>query len=579
MKKQKVFPILTIILMSTMSLVRAQKSNPSINSKLIEEYKMLIREKMQTKHLVGVGAALILGDSVWKEGFGYADKENKIPFTTQTALCIGSITKTFTGMGIMQLQEKKLLDIDKPLVKYLPEFRIKTRGRDIKEITVKSILQHTSGIPNDIFLNAWDENEKYTKVVDYLKDEYLCYPVNMVYHYSNVGYCLLGHTILKVSKQEYPDYIRDHILKPIGMNNSGFVGYCALKNVSKTYDSTGVYVPIKYGRNIPAGGLLSTIDDMVKFAQEIIAIYNKKKGGFIKTETLKLFDEINNDNIQNINTCFGWDLFKNDSCIIISHGGSHHVAIATIAIDLKKKTAAILFVNTLGGMNLIGETSDKFNSISKINGADWIHPYPYKNYITNNISIDSIKGHAGIYIDTRDSQVVKFENDKLILNSFYGNFDLKPQTNNEFLPGIIIKPDSIKWLTKSRFIFNEVKGYKILFWQDAKYKRQPLAYLVIPKEITKTWRNRLGKYKLQGNGIESADKFTEADLSVTVNNLLQLKVFYTSGEYRYNLQIVNENELIFCGFDATQGGETICFSKDGQNDIMKLYGLNMKKIN
>ena len=87
MKKRKVLSILTIILMSISSLVHAQESNQSINSKLIEEYKTLIKDKMQTGHLVGVGAALILGDTVWKEGFGYADKEKKIPFTTNTALC------------------------------------------------------------------------------------------------------------------------------------------------------------------------------------------------------------------------------------------------------------------------------------------------------------------------------------------------------------------------------------------------------------------------------------------------------------------------------------------------------------
>ncbi len=259
------------------------------------------------------------------------------------------------------------------------------------------------------------------------------------------------------------------------------------------------------------------------------------------------------------------------------HGGSHHVAIALLTIDLKKKIAALFLVNTEGGVDLVEEAKDNFWKLSGIKSTDWVHPYLYKNNITNNISIDSIKGLAGIYIDTRDSQVVKFENNKLLLNSPYGNFELKPQTNNEFLPGKIIKPDSIKWLTKPRFIFNDVKGYKILFWQDAKYKRQPLAYLITPKEITQTWKNRLGKYKLQGKEIESFDRFSEAELSITPNNLLQLKVFYTTGEYLYNLQIVNENELIFCGFDLTQGGETISFSKDGQNEIMKLYGLTLKK--
>ncbi|NOU45527.1 MAG: beta-lactamase family protein [Bacteroidales bacterium] len=574
--KQKLFPFLTIILMSTMSLLHAQESNQLINSKLIEEYKTLIREKMQTGHLVGVGAALILGDSVWKEGFGFADKENKIPFTTQTALNIGSITKPFTGMGVMQLQEKKLLDVDKPLVEYLPEFSIKTRKSNINDITVKSVIQHTSGIPNNMIKNFWAVNENYTNTVSYLKGEYLAYPVNFIYHYSNPGYALLGHTILKVSKQDYPLYIQNNILKPIGMNNSGFLGYTTLNNLSKTYDSTGTYYPVKYGRGMPAGDLISTIDDMVKFALEMIAIYHGKKGGFIRPETLKLFDEINNDNIENRNTCMGWDVFKNDSSLVIMHGGSHFVAIASLTIDLKKKIAAIFLVNTVGGMDLTGEATDKFWELSGIKSANLIHSYPYKNHTSDNIFIDSLKLHTGIYVNTSEIHDVKFENDKLLLNSPYGNFELKPQTNDEFLPGTI-KADTVRWMKKPRFVFYEVMGYKLLVWQDAGYKRQPLGILETPKEINETWRARLGKYKLVDNNIEQWNKILEMELSIADNNLLQLKKVYSEGEYINYMLIENDNELITCGFGET-GGETISFGKENQKDIMKLDGLTMRKI-
>jgi len=576
MKKLKVLFFLTIILMSTMSLVHAQERNQSFNSKLIEEYKTLIKEKMKTGHFVGVGAALIIGDSVWKEGFGYADKEKNLPFTTQTALCIGSITKPFTGMGIMQLHEKQLLDVDKPLVDYLPEFSIKTRKRDIREVTVKSVIQHTSGIPNNIIKNFWAENENYTNTVSYLKDEYLAYPVNFIYHYSNPGYALLGHTILKISKQDYPLYIQNNILKPIGMNNSGFLGYTALNNISKTYDSTGTYYPIKYGRGMPAGDLISTIDDMVVFAKEMIAIYNGKEGGFLRSETLKLFDEINNDNIENRNTCMGWDVFKNDSSLVIMHSGSHFVANAVLTIDLKKKIAAVFFVNTVGGLDLTYAACDKFWELSGIKSANLIHSYPYKNHISDNISIDSLKLHTGIYANTSEIQNVNFENNRLILNATFGNFELKPQTNDEFLPGSIIKSDSVKWYTKPRFIFYEVMGHKLLAWQDAGYKRQPLGILETPKEINEAWRSRLGKYKLVDDNIEQWNKILEMELSIANNNLLQLKMRNTLGEFINYLRIENDNELIFCGFGET-GGETISFSKENQKDIMKIYGLTMKK--
>lgn len=578
MNKLAALALLTICLISGSSLVNAQNNNQLTNARVIEELKTIIKNKMQKGHYVGVGAALILGDSVvWKEGFGYADKENKVPFTPQTVMNIGSITKTFTAMGVMQLQEKNLLNIDNPLVKYLPEFKIKTREKDINAITVRSVIQHTSGIPNEINLNAWADNENYTNTVDYLKNEYLAYPVNMVYHYSNVGYCLLGHTILKVSKQEYPDYIRDHILKPIGMNNSGFIGYCTLKNASKYYDSTGSSVTLKKFRNIPAGGLYSTIDDMVKFARIMIAIYNGNSGGFLQPETLKTFEDPNNDNIENFNNCLEWNVFKNDSCLLISHSGSNHLANAVISIDLKKKNAIIFFVNTLGGLDLTDEAFYTFLETSGLTSADYIHSYPFENITTNDIPVDLLKSHTGQYIYSGSSNVVKFENDKLILNSVYGDFQLKPQTIDVFVPGVI-KPDSIKWLTKPRFIFTEVMGYNLLFWQDANKKRQLLGHLVMPVEINEKWRSRLGKYTMDKSILGGWDNYSEVDLSIAENNLLQLKINYSSGEFLYYLRIENDNELVFCGF-GEPGGETISFSKDGQNDILKLFGLTMKKIN
>ena len=107
--------------------------------------------------------------------------------------------------------------------------------------------------------------------------------------------------------------------------------------------------------------------------------------------------------------------------------------------------------------------------------------------------------------------------------------------------------------------------------------RVALGHIVKPQEITEIWKTRLGIYKREGPKIESADTFSEAELFIGENNLMQLKVFYTSGEYLYNLRIENDNELIFCGFGMDTSGETLSFSKEGQNDIMKFYGLNMKK--
>ena len=87
-------------------------------SELVKECENIILKKMEADKLVGVSGAIIIDDSViWKKGFGFADKENDLPMTVNTAVNIASVTKTFTALAIMQLQGKGLIDINQPLKK------------------------------------------------------------------------------------------------------------------------------------------------------------------------------------------------------------------------------------------------------------------------------------------------------------------------------------------------------------------------------------------------------------------------------------------------------------------------------
>lgn len=569
------------LLFSVAGIGQDKPAPPSAET--IESCKGLIKDAMQKANLVGVGAALILGDGVvWKEGFGYADKENKTPFTTRSVVRIGSVTKPFTALGIMQLQEKGLLDIDQPLVKYLPQFSVKTRNADIKKITVRSVINHTSGLPNDIFLKAWDEGEKYTDTLEYVKKEYLAYPPGTIYHYSNIGYCLLGHAIHSVSKQDYPDYIREHILRPAGMNNSGFLSYDKLSHVSKTYDTDGTVIAPMKQRSIPAGHLFSNIDDMVNLAHELIAIYRGKRGGIVQPQTLKkMFSEqMEKARIDNHKNGLGWGMFKNDSTFAVFHFGSDNVSNAMLVIAPEKKAAAVMLVNTAGGEDIVNKMCSKFLEGCSLNDTDYYitytrspeSPEPVK------ISAEALKKHAGIYAHTRGMIIeITLENNEVMMKGGLGDFSLKPVSPDEFIPCKVQGPGKPEVRSKGRIIFKEIAGYHCIIWQDGAQKQQPLAAKLSPQSITDAWTTRLGNYEVVGYKLPGKETFSRAALSVSDNRILQLKISYTSGDYLYNLRIENKNELVFCGFDEVAGGETIQFSKDNQVDVMVIYGLTLKK--
>lgn len=562
------------------------QENKSSYSQLIEDYKAFIQRKMESDKIVGVSAALILGDSItWKEGFGYADKENKIPMTTQTNVSIGSSGKPFTALAIMQLQDKSFIDINKPLIDYLPQFSINTRGINIKKITLKTIINHSSGIPQDVGLNSYLPEGKYTDVVRYLKDEYLCFPPNMVHLYSNVGYSLLGHAIYAVTGQDYPLYMQRNIIDPLAMDHSGFIGSKDLRDVSKTYNHDGTFRKLIDGRDLPAGcGLYSNIDDLTKFAKELIAIYHGKQGSIIKTETLKQILEVqNNDVIFDDNMRgLGWYLFhfKSDSNVVAYHAGSTHLSNAAIVIIPGKKMASIFLDNTMGGLPLVEEGCLKLVEACGIKTSTLMRrkyvPYDQNDSSeTSDISIDSLKKHIGAYAQLRSIIQIKKENEKLILHRNNERFLLKPVSKESFIPYKLYNGDSLQALPKQRYFFRDIDNYHFLFLEEDD-KQIQLGYRVDIKHINDVWRNRLGRYKLCGYQPKGPETFSEAELYVADDHLLQLKILYTSGPYVYNLRIDSDNELVFCGVELMSGA-TLRFSRDRHNDVMIYEGLILKK--
>lgn len=572
-----------LIIICTLTLtLNAQNTQLNKTEDLIREYRKFIEDKMAETKLIGVSAGIICNDSViWKQGFGFADKENNIPMTSATNLCIGSITKSFTALGIMQLHEKQLLDIKNPLVEYLPEFSIQSRGADVRNIDLKSVLIHSSGLPNDFLLNADSKTEKYTDLVKYLKDEYLGYPPMFEFHYSNIGYNLLGHVIYKVSNQDYPDYIKNKILAPTGMINSGFNNYQSLSKISRTYTTEGDYYPSKdKSRNIAAGGMYSNVDDLILFAKELIAIYHGKQGSIIKPETLKDIFSVQNEEIrlEDYKTGFGWFIYENDSNFAAQHKGSTHLSNAGLWILPEQKMAAIFLVNTVGGLSVVNEGAKLLSEIG-LKTMDHYREIPNltNDYKKENSDIpeDSLKKLLGLYSDTRSIVSVTLENNQLLMNTVNHKIVLKPINNKKFAAYKINEDDNTQLLLKQKYSFENVMGYHILFGEDGR-RKYAIGHLLDKQTINEVWKNRIGKYKIDGYKLETFESFSEADLYLTKGNILQLKIYYNSGQYTYNMDIESDNELIICGFNES-GGQTIIFSDDKEKPRMTIFGLIMKK--
>ncbi len=166
------------------------------------------------------GGMLIIKDDkkIFSKGYGWADKENKIPFTTSTLASIGSITKAFTAAAIMKLVEQNKITVDDKLNKFFPNV-----PADKANITIHQLLTHSSGFHE--FLNDDKGDYEIIKTDDFLKrafSEPLAFTPGEKAVYTNVGYSILGIIIEKISGVDYEQFLKTNLFDQIGIKNIGY---------------------------------------------------------------------------------------------------------------------------------------------------------------------------------------------------------------------------------------------------------------------------------------------------------------------------------------------------------------------
>ena len=296
------------------------------------------------------------GKVIYKKGFGFANMEWDIPNASNTKHRLGSVTKQFTGMLILQLAEAGKLDLQVPITKYLPDYP-KTNG-DI--ITTHHLLTHTSGIPNytsfpGFFKN--DSRDPYTPLefVDTFSKMDLDFTPGEKFSYSNSGYFLLGVLIEKISGKTYEQMLQENIFVPLKMKDSGFDHHeNILKNRATGYEKEGSdFVNSSYlDMSIPyaAGSLYSTVEDLYLWDQ---ALYTNK---LLSKASMDLFF---GEHIKagNGHYGYGWSLNQEaignteDKIETIGHGGGIN-GFNTLITRAPSDKSLIVLLNNTGGAPL-----------------------------------------------------------------------------------------------------------------------------------------------------------------------------------------------------------------------------------
>lgn len=209
--------LLAIFTLSCVGQTHNQLSDKT-KHKIDSTYMALIKKYK----VVGLSLAVVTKDGiVYTNGYGYSDLVKKVKATDKTIYRIGSTTKSFTALSLMQLQEKKRLSTDSSIRAYLPELHMRGRFADRNPLYIRDILAHISGLPSDVSNGFFCDSPPDMKwLIAELNKQEPAFPPNYVHSYSNIGYGLLGEVVARLNNTTYSNAVKESIFKPLNMTSS-----------------------------------------------------------------------------------------------------------------------------------------------------------------------------------------------------------------------------------------------------------------------------------------------------------------------------------------------------------------------
>jgi D-alanyl-D-alanine carboxypeptidase len=272
-------------------------AHPALTQSQTSDLAATIRDYAAQHNFNGTVLVERQGQQIYHNSFGVADRAFNVPAANDTEYRIASITKAFTAVLVLQLFEQGKLDLHATIRNYLPDYT----GEGADRITIHNLLDHTSGMQNiDAGLTSYDEALKtgiphyqMPFTTDQLVSKFcsgkLVNEPGKVFDYNNGEYIILGKIIEKATGKPYDEVLKERILQPLGMKNTGMLyQHEIVKNLSSTYTTTDdgktfvndmpVYIENWYA----AGAMYSTTSDLLTFAHALFG------GKLLKPETLDL---------------------------------------------------------------------------------------------------------------------------------------------------------------------------------------------------------------------------------------------------------------------------------------------------
>lgn len=477
-----------LLLLSGLSGI-AQNAPDTLSAKIDSLFKAYARTSNP-----GVAALIVKdGRTVFAKGYGMANLEYDMPITPATVFDLASVSKQFTGFAISTLIQEGKISPDDDIHKYLPD--VPQFG---KTITIRHLIHHTSGLRDwPATLHAagwrWDESFRYEDIMQMVKQQReLDFEPGSQYSYSNTGYNLLAAIVAKVSGTPFPEWIDEHIFKPLHMQASLVLSdySMVISHVASSYYANDN----KYFKSNDAltawgsSSIFSTVEDLSKWVIHFQQALEQKDPVYVRMiET----GELNNK--QKIDYAYGLEVSQRNGITNIAHDGGW-AGFRTIISNFPDQKLAVILLSNDGNFDVY----TKANVLAKLFLKDKISSTPKREDFSNlpNVAVDTLllKKYLGSYqLGVGWYVTFTLENGRIMV-----------QANGEDKYPTDLKSDTVLWVPayNSSVTFREIKEKA-----GALKYRGIIAPRVIPVKVTPAQLNQYaGTY--YSKELETAYKFS-----------------------------------------------------------------------
>ncbi len=320
-----------------------------------------ITADMSRCQVPGVAVGVWSDGHEYTAGFGVTSVDNPLPVTPETLFQIGSISKTFTATALMHLVEEGKVDIEAPVRSYLPGFKVQSEN-DAASVRVRHLVTHTAGWVGDYFRDTGRGDDAVELIVAKMAKSPQLTPVGETFSYNNAAFYVAGRIIEVVTGASFETAVRRLVTDPLGLSSTWFchddlLTYRVASGHIRMPDGPKVARPWRLDRSAsPAGGLVSTVGDQLRYARFHLGDGTATHGGRVLSPASVVFMRqplaeggCNTDAIG-----FSWMLRDVGGTRLVMHTGGTNGQIAVLALAPQQAFAISVLTNADSGAELQG---------------------------------------------------------------------------------------------------------------------------------------------------------------------------------------------------------------------------------